>query len=86
MFAQDMSEMERRVMQEHVVYWTGHTESGAVIAFGPVADPKGGWGVAIVEVEDDAAVRKLTDGDPVMRHAIGARYEVLSMPRVILRR
>ena len=61
-------------------------ESGAVIAFGPVADPKGGWGVAIVEVEDDAAVRKLTDGDPVMRHAIGARYEVLSMPRVILRR
>jgi len=86
-FAQDMSEHERRVMTEHVVYWQGHTNHGEVIAFGPVADQKnGGWGVAIVEVEGDARVKKLTSEDPVMVHALGCRYEILPMPQVILRR
>ena len=86
-FAQDMSEQERRVMMEHVVYWRGHTAANEVIAFGPVADAKnGGWGVAIVEVSDEARVKKLTDEDPVMVHALGCRYEILPMPQVILRR
>jgi len=85
-FAQDMTDDERRVMAEHVVYWQGHTNANEVIAYGPVADPKGGWGVAIVEVEGDARVKKLTDEDPVMVQKLGARYEILPMPRVVLRR
>jgi uncharacterized protein YndB with AHSA1/START domain len=86
-FAQDMTEQERRVMMEHVVYWQGHTNANEVIAFGPVADPKnGGWGVAIVEVADEARVKKLTSEDPVMVHALGCRYEILPMPQVIVRR
>jgi uncharacterized protein YndB with AHSA1/START domain/uncharacterized protein YciI len=85
-FAQDMSEQERRVMMEHVVYWQAHTNANEVVAYGPVADPKGGWGVAIVEVDGEARVKKLTDEDPVMVHALGARYEILPMPRVVLRR
>jgi uncharacterized protein YndB with AHSA1/START domain/uncharacterized protein YciI len=85
-FAQDMSEQERRVMMEHVVYWQGHTNANEVIAFGPVADPNGAWGVAIVEVADGDRVKKLTSEDPVMVHGLGARYEILPMPRVIMRR
>jgi len=85
-FPVDMTEQERRVMQEHVVYWTGHAQTGTVIAFGPVADPKGAWGVAIVLVPDEATIKKLTDEDPVMRHAIGARYEILPMPQLVLGR
>jgi uncharacterized protein YndB with AHSA1/START domain len=85
-FAQDMTEQERRVMMEHVVYWQGHTNANEVIAYGPVADPKGGWGVAIVEVEGEARVKQLTSEDPVMIQKLGARYEILPMPQVIVRR
>ena len=85
-FARDMTENERRVMMEHVVYWQGHTANNEVIAFGPVADPKGGWGVAIVEVTDVARVKKLTDEDPVIVQSLGAHYEILPMPRVVVRR
>jgi len=85
-FAMDMTESERRAMGEHVAYWTGHADRGTVVAFGPVADPKGGFGVAIVSVEDDATLEKLTREDPAIRHAIGMRYEISPMPRVVLGR
>ena len=85
-FPVDMSEQERRVMQEHVVYWTGHAQAGTVIAFGPVADPHGAWGVAIVEVDGQATIEKLTAEDPVMRNHLGARYEILPMPQLSLGR
>ena len=85
-FGADMSEAERRAMVEHVAYWTGHADRGLVTAFGPVADPKGGWGVAIAHVDDDAEIQKLTSEDPAVRHAIGMRYEVLPMPDVVFGR
>jgi len=85
-FAQDMSETERKAMNEHVGYWTRHVALGTAIAFGPVADPKGGWGVAIVAVDDDATVRKLTEEDPAIRAAIGLSYEILWMPLVVMHR
>ena len=40
-FAQDMMEAERKVMQEHVVYWKGLADRGVAVVFGPVLDPKG---------------------------------------------
>lgn len=83
-FAQDMTQAEAKVMAEHVAYWTAHAESGTAVVFGPVADPKGIWGVVILETEDEAQVRTLTAGDPVMRAAIGASYEILPMPRAVI--
>jgi len=40
-FPMDMTESERKVMQDHVVYWTGLRDKGTAIVFGPVLDPKG---------------------------------------------
>ncbi len=85
-FAEDMTDDERRVMVEHVVYWRGRTNANEVIAFGPVDDPKGGFGVAIVEVEGEPRVKTLTSEDPAIVNAIGMRYEILPMPRVVVRR
>lgn len=73
-------------MGDHVVYWTGLAEKGTAIVFGPVADPKGVWGVGILEVEDEAEVQALTANDPVMRSALGATYEILPMLRVVIGR
>ena len=47
-FAVDMTAQEASVMRAHVDYWLPQSMPGIVIAMGPVADPAGDWGVAIV--------------------------------------
>jgi hypothetical protein len=39
-------------MQEHTIYWKSLTDRGIAILFGLVLDPKGAWGVGILEVTD----------------------------------
>lgn len=85
-FARDMTEAEAIVMRDHVTFWTELAERGTAIVFGPVADPKGVWGVGILEVADEAEVQSLTANDPVMKAALGATYEILPMPRVVIGR
>ena len=69
-FAEDMTEAEREVMQEHVIYWTGLADRGTAIVFGPVLDPKGTWGVAIVQVEDEAELRAILTNDPAAKAGV----------------
>ena len=83
-FAQDMTDVEAKVMGDHAAYWTDLAERGTAIVFGPVADPKGTWGVGILEVEDESVVKSLTSNDPVMEHALGATYEILTMPKIVI--
>ena len=85
-FPLDMSETERRVMGEHVGYWQGLQKEGVAFAFGPVADPKGAWGVGIVEVENEGAVKALEKADPAPKSGLGFHYEILPMPQAIVNR
>jgi uncharacterized protein YndB with AHSA1/START domain len=78
-FMQDMTSDERAVMQAHGQYWRGKLAEGHVIAFGPVADPAGGWGVGIVAVHDDNELRAFQTEDPAIKSNIGLRYEALPM-------
>ena len=80
-FGQDMSEAEAKLMADHAAYWRGWMAKGHVIAFGVVADPAGAYGVGIVEVEDEADVRRLTANDPTILHGQGFRFDVHPMPR-----
>jgi hypothetical protein len=43
-FAQDMTQAETKLMQQHVMYWTELAGRGIAVVFGPVVDPKGGMG------------------------------------------
>jgi len=43
-FAQDMTEVERKIRQEHIVYWK---DRRIALIFGPVLDPKGIWGLLL---------------------------------------
>jgi len=56
-----------------------------VIVFGPVADPKGGWGLGVVRARDEAEVAAFEAGDPVVRSGRGFRYEVLPMVSAVFR-
>lgn len=82
----DMTPDERGLMLAHQQYMRPHVESGMVIALGPVADPKGGWGLALVEALDIAEVERLTDGDPVVTADRGFLYEIHPIPQMILGR
>ena len=83
-FAQDMAEVERKIMQEHVVYWKALSDRRIAIIFGPVLDPKGTWGLAIVEVASEPEAHILGRNDPAIQ--AGFTFEVYPMPGAIVRK
>lgn len=84
-FMQDMTEAERAIMGEHVAYWRGMMERGQAVAYGPVDDPQGGYGIGIIAVENDADLEAFRDNDPTIRANRGFRFEALPMLRLITR-
>jgi uncharacterized protein len=82
-FDQDMSETEGAIMGRHVAYWQELAERGTAIAFGPVSDPAGAWGLAVVEAETNEQVRALGDADPAVVSGL-ARFEICPMPGAIV--
>ena len=83
-FPADMTPEEAELMQRHVVYWRGWMEAGHVIAFGPVADPRGTFGVAITRLDEGMDPQSLAARDPVVAAGLGFHYEVHPMPSVVL--
>jgi uncharacterized protein YciI len=70
-FLQDMTQGERQIMQEHAFYWRTQTARGKAIVFGPVIDPRGAWGLAVLDVPDEAAARALIADDPITKASLG---------------
>ena len=83
-FPADMTPAEAGLMQQHAGYWRNQLETGHVIAVGPVADPKGTFGVVILQLADGMDPRSLTDNDPVVAAGVGFHYEVHPMPSLML--
>ena len=84
-FAADMTEAEAAVMAEHAAYWSGHLDRGAVVAFGPVADPSGFWGLAVLETESRDVAERLAAEDPAITSGTMARVEIHPMPQATVR-
>lgn len=82
-FAADMTETEQAVMAEHVAYWTRQRDRGFAVGFGPVADPAGSWGVAIVEAESEQQAQQLRTHDPAVR--AGMTTQIYPMPNAVVR-
>jgi len=81
-FPGDMTTEEGATMAAHVSYWTKKAEQGTAVAFGPVHDPAGVWGIAIIDVESPNEAEALRDGDPAVRNSLG-RVEIYPMPGAI---
>ena len=79
-FAMDMSPEEAALMQRHAEHWREAMGRGEVVAFGLVGDPRGPFGIGILQVEDEAAAHAFTGADPVIVADRGFRYDVLPMP------
>ncbi len=63
-FTLDMTPEERSIMQAHVQYWMPYVQDGTIIVLGPVADPKGGYGIAVIAVQDNSRLDELVAADP----------------------
>ena len=67
LFHMDMSDVERSVMEEHSVYWKNLQEQGVAAIYGPVFDPKGVWGMGVVEAQNEEEARKIISNDPSVK-------------------
>jgi uncharacterized protein len=83
-FHADMSAEEQAIMGRHVAYWQDLLSKRTAVVFGPVLDPTGTWGLAVVAAETEADVRRLGDNDPAVTSEM-ATYNVFAMPRAIVR-
>ena len=84
-FISDMTSEEAQIMRAHREYWTPQVETGVVIAMGPVADPNGGYGVAIIEAASEAALKAMQEADPVIAAGRGFAYENCRMMGIAVR-
>ena len=63
-FAQDMTDTERAIMQQHVAYWGNLMSKGKVVVYGPVMDPTGVYGIGVVDADDETELKEMIKNDP----------------------
>ncbi|MFB9267874.1 YciI family protein [Bradyrhizobium erythrophlei] len=83
-FPGDMSATEAELMQKHFPYWAELLEARTAVIYGPVNDPKGTWGVAIIRVADQDAAWAVAAHDPVIQAGAGFRYNVSAMSQLLV--
>jgi uncharacterized protein len=79
-FAQTMTAQESAIMQRHLVFWNEAMKRGKVLAFGPVMDKSGFYGLGIVEVDSEDEVKFLIANDPAAKIN---KYEYYLMNAVV---
>jgi uncharacterized protein YciI len=66
-FSADMTAEERALMMEHVRYTREAFDAGKILIYGPVMASAGGFGVAVLEMEDATEVQKFAAEDPSIK-------------------
>jgi uncharacterized protein YndB with AHSA1/START domain len=84
-FMADMSDDERKIMGAHAAYWAGFFEKGVALAYGPVIDPSGPFGLGVLKVRDEDELRAFESGDPAITSGRGFAYVHFPMPNVVAR-
>ena len=72
-------------MNEHSAYFQRQFEAGKLLLYGPVMAPDGAFGLAILEVGDEAEARQFGENDPSVRAGLNGRpqHRGLSNPPVL---
>jgi uncharacterized protein len=78
-FTVDMTEDERNIMLKHIAYWTPYVKDGTMLVYGPVMDPKSGYGIGIIAVDSEEQLKQLLANDPAS--SVGS-YEYYPMRAV----
>ena len=83
-FMQTMGDTELAIMRAHQAYWRVFADKGWAVAYGPVADPAGGFGAGFWALPDDVDPVPLTNDDPAIKANAGFRYEIAPMPALVM--
>jgi hypothetical protein len=65
-FAQTITDAELEIMGRHAAHWRPYVERGDMLAFGPVLTEEDSYGLAVVETDDEQALRDFAAQDPVV--------------------
>jgi uncharacterized protein len=65
-FAQTITDSEREIMNSHAAHWRPYLERGDLVVFGPVLTDADSYGLAVVETDDEQALREFAAQDPVV--------------------
>ena len=84
-FHLDMSEEEKSAMQRHMQYWVQLTDQKFSILYGPVFDPNGVFGMAVIEVNSDEEANAISTGDPAVSSGV-CTYELIPMQIGMIRK
>ena len=70
-----MTDEERAIMNSHAAHWRPYLERGDMVVFGPVLTEEDSYGLAVVDTDDEQALREFAARDPVVTSGT-AQYEV----------
>jgi len=65
-FAETLTDSEREIMNRHAAHWRPYLERGDMVAFGPILTDEDSYGLAVVETDDEQALREFAAQDPVV--------------------
>ena len=65
-FAQTLTDSEREIMNRHAAHWGPYLERGDMVVFGPVLTDENSYGLAVVETDNEQALREFAAQDPVV--------------------
>ncbi len=65
-FAQTLTDAEREIMGRHAAHWAPYRERGDLVVFGPILTDQDSYGLAVVETDDEQALRDFAARDPVI--------------------
>lgn len=65
-FAENMTDSEREIMNRHAAHWRPYLERGEMVVFGPVLTEHDSYGLAVVQTDDERALREFAAQDPVV--------------------
>jgi hypothetical protein len=82
-FPAQMTPEEGAAMQAHFGYWTDQMKRGAALVVGPVDDPQGTYGIAVLNVPNEVEARRICANDPVLTAKLGFAYGVFEMPNAV---
>lgn len=65
-FAQTLTDTEREIMGRHAAHWDPYRERGDLVVFGPILTDDDSYGIAVVDTDDEQALREFAARDPVV--------------------
>jgi uncharacterized protein len=79
-FPADITPDEGDAMQRHFGFWQEQVSRGNALVVGPVLEPQGTYGIAVVKAADSAAARAICADDPAVAARLGFTSQLFDMP------